>query len=107
MEIDRGTGSGADSQPQAQLRMMGRAVGRVVSNKTRPTVGLLNIGVEEVKGGEEIRKASEQLRAMNLPEFEYIGFVEGDGIGGGGAGWLVSGGVRGAITLEAGRRTPR
>ena len=33
----------------------------------RPSVGLLNIGVEEMKGHEEIREAAEQLRAANLP----------------------------------------
>ena len=51
---------------------MGSAMASVLFGKPRPTVGLLNIGVEEVKGGEEIRKAAEQLRAMNLPELDYI-----------------------------------
>ena len=44
-------------------------------------MGLLNIGVEEIKGHEEIREAAELLRELNLPQLEYAGFVEGDGIG--------------------------
>src|SRR5258707_347373 len=46
-----------------------------------PTVGLLNIGVREIKRHEEIRVAADLLRAMNLPQLNYVGFVEGDGIG--------------------------
>ncbi len=56
---------------------------------------------------EEIRKASEQLRAMNLPELEYIGFVEGDGIGGGAADVIVSEGFSGNIALKAAEGTAR
>jgi len=86
---------------------MGSAMASVLFDLKRPTVGLLNIGVEEVKGGEEIRKASEQLRAMNLPELDYIGFVEGDGIGGGAADVIVSEGFSGNIALKAAEGTAR
>jgi glycerol-3-phosphate acyltransferase PlsX len=73
----------------------------------RPTVGLLNIGVEEIKGGEEIREAAELLRAMNLPQLEYIGFVEGDGIGKGAADVIVTEGFSGNIALKAAEGTAR
>ena len=86
---------------------MGSAMSTVLFGKPRPTVGLLNIGVEEVKGGEEIRKAAEQLRAMNLPELDYIGFVEGDGIGMGAADVIVSEGFSGNIALKAAEGTAR
>ena len=79
----------------------------VLFGKPRPTVGLLNIGTEEVKGGEEIRAASEQLRAMNLPELDYIGFVEGDGIGKGAADVIVTEGFSGNIALKAAEGTAR
>ena len=45
---------------------MGSAMARVLFDLERPTVGLLNIGVEEVKGGEEIRKAAEMLRFLGF-----------------------------------------
>ena len=74
---------------------------------TKPTVGLLNIGVEEIKGREEIREAAELLREMNLPQLEYIGFVEGDGIGRGAADVIVAEGFSGNIALKAAEGTAR
>jgi glycerol-3-phosphate acyltransferase PlsX len=80
---------------------------RVLFDLERPTVGLLNIGVEEVKGGEEIRKAAEMLRAMDLPNVDFIGFVEGDGIGKGAADVIVTEGFSGNIALKAAEGTAR
>src|SRR3979411_3261754 len=87
--LDLGATIGGDAQHLIALAAMGSAMARVLFDLERPTVGLLNIGVEEVKGGEEIREAAELLRAMNLPQLEFIGFVEGDGMGTGGADALV------------------
>jgi len=105
--LDLGASIGGDAHHLVSLAVMGSAMASVLFDLKRPTVGLLNIGVEEVKGGEEIRKASEQLRAMNLPELEYIGFVEGDGIGGGAADVIVSEGFSGNIALKAAEGTAR
>jgi glycerol-3-phosphate acyltransferase PlsX len=60
-----------------------------------------------MKGSEEIRKAAELLRAMNLPQLEYIGFVEGDGIGNGAADVIVTEGFSGNIALKAAEGTAR
>jgi glycerol-3-phosphate acyltransferase PlsX len=79
----------------------------VLLNLERPTVGLLNIGTEEIKGHEEIREAGEMLRAMNLPQLDYIGFVEGDGIGKGAADVVVTEGFSGNIALKATEGTAR
>src|SRR6187200_645251 len=105
--LDLGAAIGGDAHHLVSLAVMGAAMASVLFDKPRPTLGLLNIGVEEVKGGEEIRKASEQLRAMNLPELDYIGFVEGDGIGGGAADVIVSEGFSGNIALKAAEGTAR
>jgi glycerol-3-phosphate acyltransferase PlsX len=105
--LDLGASIGGDAHHLVSLAVMGSAMASVLFDLKRPTVGLLNIGVEEVKGGEEIRKASEQLRAMNLPELDYIGFVEGDGIGGGAADVIVSEGFSGNIALKAAEGTAR
>jgi len=105
--LDLGASIGGDAHHLVSLANMGSAMASVLFDLKRPTVGLLNIGVEEVKGGEEIRKASEQLRAMNLPELDYIGFVEGDGIGGGAADVIVSEGFSGNIALKAAEGTAR
>jgi phosphate acyltransferase len=105
--LDLGASIGGDAHHLVSLAVMGSAMASVLFDLKRPTVGLLNIGVEEVKGGEEIRKAAEQLRAMNLPELDYIGFVEGDGIGAGAADVIVSEGFSGNIALKAAEGTAR
>ncbi|WP_035639924.1 phosphate acyltransferase PlsX [Bradyrhizobium sp. ORS 375] len=105
--LDLGATIGGDAHHLVALSVMGSALASVLFNKPKPTVGLLNIGVEEMKGHEEIREAAEQLRAMNLPQLDYIGFVEGDGIGKGAADVVVTEGFSGNIALKAAEGTAR
>ncbi|WP_456622183.1 MULTISPECIES: phosphate acyltransferase PlsX [unclassified Bradyrhizobium] len=105
--LDLGATIGGDARHLVALAVMGAAMASVLFNKPRPTVGLLNIGVEEIKGHEEIREAGEMLRAMNLPQLDYIGFVEGDGIGKGLADVIVAEGFSGNIALKAAEGTAR
>jgi phosphate acyltransferase len=105
--LDLGASIGGDAQHLVALALMGSAMASVLFNIERPTVGLLNIGVEEIKGHEEIREAAELLRAMNLPQLNYIGFVEGDGISKGRADVIVSEGFAGNIALKAAEGTAR
>jgi phosphate acyltransferase len=105
--LDLGATIGGDAHHLMALAVMGSAMASVLFDLERPTVGLLNIGVEEVKGGEEIRGAAELLRAMDLPQLEYIGFVEGDGIGKGAADVIVTEGFSGNIALKAAEGTAR
>ncbi len=105
--LDLGASIGGDAHHLMTLAVMGSAMASVLFNRDRPTVGLLNIGVEEVKGGEAIRGAAELLRAMNLPQLDYIGFVEGDGIGSGAADVIVTEGFSGNIALKTAEGTAR
>src|SRR6201987_967453 len=105
--LDLGATIGGDAHHLVALAVMGAAMASVLYNLKRPTVGLLNIGEEEIKGHEEIREAAELLRAMNLPQLEYIGFVEGDGIGKGAADVIVTEGFSGNIALKAAEGTAR
>jgi phosphate acyltransferase len=105
--LDLGATIGGDAHHLVSLAVMGAAMASVLFNKPRPTVGLLNIGVEEIKGHEEIREAGETLRAMNLPQLDYLGFVEGDGIGKGLADVIVTEGFSGNIALKAAEGTAR
>ena len=105
--LDLGASIGGDAHHLVSLAVMGSAMASVVFHLERPSVGLLNIGVEEIKGREEIREAAELLRAMNLPQLEYIGFVEGDGIGKGAADVIVAEGFSGNIALKAAEGTAR
>ena len=105
--LDLGATIGGDAHHLMALAVMGSAMASVLFDLERPTVGLLNIGVEEIKGREEIREAAELLRAMDLPQLEYIGFVEGDGIGKGAADVIVAEGFSGNIALKATEGTAR
>ncbi len=105
--LDLGATIGGDAHHLVALAVMGGAMASVLFDIERPTVGLLNIGVEEIKGREEIREAAELLRAMNLPQLDYIGFVEGDGIGKGTADVIVAEGFSGNIALKAAEGTAR
>jgi glycerol-3-phosphate acyltransferase PlsX len=105
--LDLGATIGGDAHHLVALAVMGSAMASVLFEKQRPTVGLLNIGVEEIKGHEEIREAAELLRTLSLPQLEYVGFVEGDGIGKGDADVIVSEGFSGNIALKAAEGTAR
>ena len=105
--LDVGATIGADADHLVDLAVMGSAMARVLFDLARPTVGLLNIGVEEVKGQEEVREAGRILREANLPFLEYVGFVEGDDIGKGTVDVVVSEGFAGNIAIKAAEGTAR
>jgi phosphate acyltransferase len=73
--LDVGASIGADEAHLLNLAAMGSAMARVLFDVERPTVGLLNIGVEEVKGLEQVREAGRTLREGQFPFFDYHGFV--------------------------------
>jgi glycerol-3-phosphate acyltransferase PlsX len=105
--LDLGASIGADAQHLIDMAVMGSAMARIVLDIDRPTVGLLNIGVEEVKGLDEVREAHQLLRERNLPHLDYAGFVEGDDIGKGTVDVVVTEGFAGNIALKAAEGTAR
>ena len=105
--LDLGASIGADAGHLVDMAAMGSAMAGVLFGLDRPTVGLLNIGVEEVKGLEEVREAGQILRAGQWPQFEYLGFVEGSDIGKGTVDVVVTEGFSGNIALKAAEGTAR
>ncbi|SMF50864.1 phosphate:acyl-[acyl carrier protein] acyltransferase [Xaviernesmea oryzae] len=105
--LDIGATIGADSQQLLDFALMGGAMARALFEIDRPTVGLLNVGVEEVKGQEEVREAGRLIREANLPTIAYHGFVEGDDIGKGTVDVVVTEGFTGNIALKAAEGTAR
>ncbi len=105
--LDLGATIGAEAQHLIDMAVMGGAMASAVFGKARPTVGLLNIGVEEVKGQEEIRAAGRMLREADLPSIAYVGFVEGDDLGKGVADVVVTEGFAGNIALKTAEGTAR
>jgi glycerol-3-phosphate acyltransferase PlsX len=86
---------------------MGAAMARAIFHLERPSVGLLNVGVEDIKGVEEVRQAHAWLRAGSDLPFEYKGFVEGDQIGHGAADVIVVEGFAGNIALKTAEGTAK
>ena len=105
--LDVGASIGADADHLVDLALMGAATARILFDLPRPTVGLLNIGVEEAKGLEQVREAGRILREESFAELDYRGFVEGDDIGRGKVDVVVTEGFAGNIALKTAEGTAR
>ncbi len=105
--LDVGATIGADAEALVDYSLMGSAMARALFDMDRPRVGLLNIGVEEVKGLEEIRTAGARLREIDLDGMDYVGFVEGDDLGRGGVDVVVTEGFTGNIALKSAEGTAK
>lgn len=105
--LDVGATIGADAQQLIDFALLGGAMARVLFGIERPTVGLLNIGVEEVKGLEEVRTAGKLLREADLRSLSYYGFVEGDDLGKGTVDVVVTEGFAGNIALKTAEGTAK
>jgi glycerol-3-phosphate acyltransferase PlsX len=92
-------GANVDCTPEQllQFAIMGSILVAAVEGKSRPRVGLLNVGEEDIKGNETVKKTHELLRASSL---NYAGFVEGDEIYTGDMDVIVCDGFVGNIMLK-------
>jgi glycerol-3-phosphate acyltransferase PlsX len=104
--LDVGANIGATARQLADYALMGAAMARALFHIERPTVGLLNVGVEEIKGVEEVRQAHAWLKNTELP-LDYRGFIEGDQIGQGVVVVVVVEGFAGNIALKTAEGTAR
>ncbi|MBS1246301.1 MAG: phosphate acyltransferase [Proteobacteria bacterium] len=93
-------GANVDSTPEQLLQfgIMGSLLVGAVERKDRPLVALLNVGVEDIKGNEVVKKADELFRASDL---NYHGYVEGDEIYLGKVDVIVCDGFVGNVALKA------
>ena len=97
-------GANVDCSPQhlLQFALMGAALVSVLKDDDNPSVGLLNIGEEDIKGGENIRKTAELLRsAAKSGDLNFYGNVEGDDIFHGTVDIVVCDGFVGNVALKA------
>jgi glycerol-3-phosphate acyltransferase PlsX len=104
--LDVGANVGADAAQLEDFAIMGAAMARGLFCLDRPSVGLLNIGVEEIKGLEQVREAGAALRRTDTP-FDYRGFVEGEDIGQGVVDVVVTEGFSGNIALKTAEGTAK
>ncbi len=94
------------SRQLVEFALMGASMARALFGVERPTVGLLNIGVEEVKGVDEIKAAAAVLRDAPLP-ITFRGFIEGDDVGHDAADVVVTDGFTGNIALKTAEGTAK
>jgi glycerol-3-phosphate acyltransferase PlsX len=104
--LDVGANVGADTRQLVEFGLMGAAMARALLGMEKPSIGLLNIGVEEVKGVEQIREAAAILKSAPLP-ICYHGFIEGDDIGHGTVDVVVTDGYTGNIALKTAEGTAK
>jgi glycerol-3-phosphate acyltransferase PlsX len=97
--LDLGANLSCDADNLVQFAVMGHVFARTVLGILKPTIGLLNVGSEEVKGHEAVREAFAILRATSLPG-EFHGFVEGDDIARGTVDVIVTDGFTGNVALK-------
>jgi glycerol-3-phosphate acyltransferase PlsX len=105
--LDVGATVGADARQLVDFAVMGSAMASAVFEIERPTVGLLNVGVEEVKGIEYVKAAAKILKETEIPGLDYHGFVEGDDIGRGTVDVVVTEGFSGNIALKTAEGTAK
>ena len=105
--LDLGANIGATAHQLADFALMGAAMARALFGIERPRVGLLNIGVEEIKGIEEVRQAHAWLKENDDLPIDYRGFVEGDQIGQGIVDVVVVEGYAGNIALKTAEGTAK
>lgn len=93
-------GANVDATPESlfQFAVMGAELVKAVSGNSDPSIGLLNIGEEEIKGNEVVKQAAEIVSSSDL---NYYGFIEGDNIYQGTVDVIVCDGFVGNIALKA------
>jgi glycerol-3-phosphate acyltransferase PlsX len=95
--LDLGANVGCTAEHLLQFALMGSIVAEDMLDMERVSIGLLNIGQEDIKGNEIVREAGEML---SRSELNYVGFVEGDAIFSGKANVVVSDGFVGNVALK-------
>lgn len=103
--LDVGAGIGADAEQLFAFALMGCQMSRILYGRDKPKVGLLNVGVEEMKGLEEIKKAGNILKDSKLSTMQYGGFAEGSDFGKGKFDVIVCEGFSGNIALKTAEGT--
>ena len=98
--LDLGANVECDSDNLVQFALMGDVFARTVLALEQPSVGLLNVGSEDLKGNDAVRGAGARLRGGMTP-IRFHGFIEGTDIAAGTVDVIVTDGFTGNVTLKA------
>jgi glycerol-3-phosphate acyltransferase PlsX len=104
--LDLGANVECSAENLVQFAVMGESFARTVLGVQHPTIGILNVGSEELKGHDEVRAAAATLRAGQLAG-QFHGFVEGNDITEGTTDVVVTDGFTGNIALKTAEGTAR
>ena len=102
--LDLGANIDSKAQHLYQFAVMGSALSSVLDEKENPSVGLLNVGEETIKGNTQVKEAHDLLLTSKL---NYVGFVEGDDIFCGNIDVIVCDGFVGNIALKTSEGTAK
>ncbi len=97
--IDLGANVDSCAEHLFQFAVMGSALIQAVDKKPKPKIALLNIGVEEIKGNDQVKRTAHMLAECGL--MNYVGYVEGDHFYSGQVDLVVCDGFVGNVTLKA------
>ncbi|MGB0749289.1 MAG: phosphate acyltransferase PlsX [Magnetospiraceae bacterium] len=98
--LDLGANVECDAEDLVQFAVMGEVYARQVLGVDKPSIGILNVGSEDMKGHNEVREAAQILQNSVLP-IHFYGFVEGNDIANGTVDVVVTDGFTGNIALKA------
>ncbi len=105
--LDCGANVEVDAGQLVDFAVMGEAFARAILGIERPSVGILNVGTEDMKGHDAVKGAAHVLRnSPNLP-IEFAGFVEGDDIAEGSVDVVVTDGFTGNVALKTAEGTAK
>lgn len=104
--LDVGANVSSDAEQLVDFAVMGEAFARAILGLERPSVGILNVGSEDMKGHDAVKSAAQVLRGATLP-IEFHGFVEGDDIALGTVDVVVTDGFSGNIALKTAEGTAK
>jgi len=102
--LDLGANVECDAENLVQFALMGDVFARTILGLVEPTVGLLNVGAEDLKGNDAVRAASARLRLAMTPT-QFYGFIEGDDIAAGTVDVVVTDGFTGNIAVKTAEGT--
>ena len=104
--LDLGANIECDADNLVQFAVMGEVFARNVLGRENPSIGILNVGAENLKGNQSVKLAATILQESSLP-IKFYGFIEGDDIGAGTVDVVVTDGFTGNIALKTAEGTAK
>jgi len=99
--LDLGANIECSGRNLAEFSVLGSVFAHEILDIETPKVGLLNVGEEEMKGNESVQDAAKILSKLSLPNYNYVGFVEGNDITNGSVDVVTTDGFTGNVTLKS------